>query len=195
MNQISIRLSTFEDTAQMRELAIHSFRHTFAEENTPENMDVFLADSYSLKKMREEFYEPGSVLYLAFMNKSERQSITPNSSDHLAFLHEGIVGFLRLRKNDEAAYKLGNNAIELHRLYIHPDCKGMGIGNKLMEVALAYAMQNRFDWIWLGVWEKNFNAQKVYAKWGFEKFSEHVFQMGDDAQTDWLLKKALGLGA
>jgi diamine N-acetyltransferase len=41
------------------------------------------------------------------------------------------------------------------------------------------------------VWERNFNAQAFYAKWGFEKFSEHTFWMGDDPQTDWLLKKKL----
>ncbi len=180
MGEITIRLSTFENTAQMRDLAIKSYLDTFAESNTPENMEAFLKDSYSLEKMQEEFHERGAVLYLAYKDGLDNEPLS-----------RGIVGFLRLRINEETADKLGNNSIELHRLYIHPDFKGMGIGNKLMEVALAYATQNKFDWIWLGVWEKNFNAQKVYAKWGFEKFSEHVFQMGDDAQTDWLMKKAL----
>jgi diamine N-acetyltransferase len=181
MDEITIRLSTFEDIAQMRDLAIKSYLDTFAESNTPENMETFLKDSYSLKKMQEEFFEAGAVLYLAYKKGLGSE---PTS--------EKMVGFLRLRINEEAADKLGNNSIELHRLYIHPDFKGMGIGNKLMEAALTYATQNKFDWIWLGVWEKNFNAQKIYAKWGFEKFSEHVFQMGDDAQTDWLMKKGLG---
>jgi diamine N-acetyltransferase len=184
MDKITIRLSTFEDTAQMRDLAIKSYLDTFAESNTPEDMEAFLRDSYSLKKMQEEFYEPGSVLFLAYKNGLTGQPLS-----------ESMVGFLRLRINDEAADKLGNNSIELHRLYIHPDCKGMGIGKELLEAALSYSKQHQFDWIWLGVWEKNFNAQKIYAKWGFEKFSEHVFKMGTDAQTDWLLKKAIGIGA
>lgn len=179
MNDIVIRLSTFEDTTPMRDLAIKSFCDTFAESNTPEDMEAFLLDSYSLKKMQEEFYEPGAVLYLAYKNGFVSEA------------KESIVGFLRLRVSDEAADKLGNNSIELHRLYIHPDYKGMGVGKKLLEAALSYSKQNKFDWIWLGVWEKNFNAQKVYAKWGFEKFGEHIFQMGTDAQTDWLMKKVL----
>jgi diamine N-acetyltransferase len=166
----------------MRDLAIKSFSDTFAESNTPENMAAFLTDSYSLKKMQEEFYEPRAVLYLAYKNGLGSKG------------KESMVGFLRLRVSDEAADKLGNNSIELHRLYVHPDCKGMGIGKKLLEAALTYSMQNKFDWIWLGVWERNFNAQKVYAKWGFEKFGEHIFQMGTDAQTDWLMKKDLGIG-
>ncbi len=60
---------------------------------------------------------------------------------------------------------------------------------------MTYAKQRNFDSIWLGVWEKNFSAIQLYHKRGFEKFGEHTFQMGDDAQTDWLLKKALGIEA
>jgi ribosomal protein S18 acetylase RimI-like enzyme len=86
---------------------------------------------------------------------------------------------------------LGENTIELQRLYIDTAYHGKQIGKNLMEKALIYARENRYDWIWLGVWERNFNAQHFYAKWGFEKFGEHVFQMGDDPQIDWLLKKKL----
>ena len=45
--------------------------------------------------------------------------------------------------------------------------------------------------IWLGVWEKNFPAQKFYTDKGFRKFSEHAFVLGDDVQTDFLMKKEL----
>ena len=51
--------------------------------------------------------------------------------------------------------------------------------------------EKEYEGIWLGVWEKNFRAQKFYAKYGFEKFGSHTFQMGDDPQVDWLLKKKL----
>jgi len=35
------------------------------------------------------------------------------------------------------------------------------------------------------------NTIQFYRKWGFEKFSSHVFMLGGDAQTDWLMKKEL----
>lgn len=156
----------------MREVAIRSYTDTFADSNTPENMEAFFTESYSLSKLENEFYEPLSVLYLAC------------DADK-------VVGFLRLRVNDEVKNELGENTIELQRLYIDTDYHGIQIGKHLMEKALIYARENRFNWIWLGVWERNFNAQHFYAKWGFEKFGEHVFQMGDDPQIDWLLKKKL----
>ena len=45
--------------------------------------------------------------------------------------------------------------------------------------------------MWLGVYAKNLVAQKFYAKDGFERVSQHVFQVGDDAQIDYLLAKEL----
>jgi ribosomal protein S18 acetylase RimI-like enzyme len=172
MEKITIRRSNFEDTAAMRDVAIRSYTDTFADSNTPENMKAFFTESYSLSKLQDEYYEPLSVLYLACDG-------------------EKVVGFLRLRVNDEVKNELGENTIELQRLYIDTAYHGKQIGKNLMEKALIYARENRYDWIWLGVWERNFNAQHFYAKWGFEKFGEHVFQMGDDPQIDWLLKKKL----
>jgi ribosomal protein S18 acetylase RimI-like enzyme len=45
--------------------------------------------------------------------------------------------------------------------------------------------------IWLGVWEGNVKAIDFYTQWGFKKFSEHIFMLGDEPQTDWLMKKSL----
>ena len=165
-------MSGIEDTSAMREVAVQSYYDTFADSNTPENMVAFLSESYNLNKLEAEFYEQGSVLYLACEG-------------------DKVIGFLRLRLNDEVSEELGANSIELQRLYIDSDYHGKHVGRKLMEQAMAYAHQNKFDWIWLGVWERNFKAQKFYANWGFERFGEHVFQMGDDPQIDWILKRRL----
>jgi ribosomal protein S18 acetylase RimI-like enzyme len=41
------------------------------------------------------------------------------------------------------------------------------------------------------VWEHNQKAIQFYRKWGFEKFGEHFFMVGNDKQNDWLMKKEL----
>jgi ribosomal protein S18 acetylase RimI-like enzyme len=169
---IKLRKAKIEELPAVRELAIEVYTDTFAEHNTPENLDAFFKEAYSSEKFNNEFHEPNSVLYIAV--------------DDLK-----IVGFLRLRNSSEADKYLGKNHIELHRLYIHRDYQGSSVSKMFMEHALKYAREKNHEWIWLGVWEKNFRAQKFYAKWGFERFSEHIFQMGDDPQTDWLLKKRI----
>lgn len=169
---IKLRKAKIEELSAVRELAIEVYTDTFAEHNTPENLDAFFKDSYSAEKFKSEFHEPKSALFVAL--------------DDLK-----IVGFLRLRQSNEVDKYLGNNHIELHRLYVHRDYHGSSVAKMFMEEAMKYAKEKKHEWIWLGVWEKNFRAQKFYTKWGFEKFSEHIFQMGDDPQTDWLLKKKL----
>jgi diamine N-acetyltransferase len=169
---ITIRELSRSDIPQLRELAIRIYRDTFSGQNSEANMEAFLAKDYSIESFEREFNEVGSEYFFA--------------SDG-----ESPVGYLRLRKSDEAERELGHNTIELHRLYIDINYQGHGLGKLLMEFALKRASELNVDWLWLGVWEHNPRAQRFYASWGFERFGEHIFQMGDEAQTDWLLKKKI----
>ena len=70
--------------------------------------------------------------------------------------------------------------------------KAWGLGKQLFEFALQEARDLGCDWAWLGVWERNFKAQIFYDKYGFEKFAEHDFPVGDGkVDRDWLLKLKL----
>lgn len=168
---IRIEEATPDKIPAMQRVAVSSYTDAFAASNTPDNLQAFLDKAYNLSQLECEFYEPDSKLYLALDN-------------------DDVVGFVRLRKSSEVEAYLGNQTIELHRLYVLTAAQGKSIGKLLMEKALDYARE-RAVWIWLGVWEKNFKAQHFYSKWGFERFSEHTFWMGDDPQVDWLLKKKL----
>ena len=44
--------------------------------------------------------------------------------------------------------------------------------------------------MWLGVWERNFRAQKFYRKYGFVDIGAHTFTLGRDHQTDLLMAPA-----
>lgn len=169
---IEIKTARLEDIPAMRQVAISSYRDTFSDSNSPENMEVFLKGAYALEKLIEEFNEPKSIIMLAWEGSQQ-------------------VGFVRLRESTEVEAQLGNNTVELQRLYVLTAAQGKSVGRKLMEQALTYALEKKYDWLWLGVWERNFNAQQFYLRWGFEKFSEHTFMMGDDPQIDWLLRKKL----
>jgi GNAT superfamily N-acetyltransferase len=169
---IEIRIARREEMPQLRKLAIDTSMETFAEFNTPENMAAFLNEAYSEAQIEKDWSEPGAILYLAWDDKR-------------------LVGFARVRRSREAADRLGENTIELHRLYVRADYQGKKVGSRLIQTVIDYATGERAEWLWLGVWEHNVKAQAFYSKWGFTRFSEHIFPMGDDPQTDWLLKKRL----
>jgi diamine N-acetyltransferase len=169
---IVVREPEIEDVQGLRFVAISSFTDAFEIHNTPENMKAYLEEAYNLEVLTKEFDEKGSKIFLACED-------------------EKIIGFVRLRESNEVKEILGDSTVELQRLYVLTEAHGKSIGKLLMESAMRYATEKNYEWIWLGVWERNFKAQEFYKKLGFEKFSEHTFWMGTDPQIDWLLKKKL----
>jgi diamine N-acetyltransferase len=65
---------------------------------------------------------------------------------------------------------------------------GKKVGQKLYEKALTIARQKSIDYVWLGVWEKNFRAIRFYEKNGFIAFDNHIFRLGGSEQTDIMMK-------
>jgi len=170
LTMITIRSTVPADIPALQRIAIRTQVDTFGAYNTEANMNAYLNQAYSQENLSRELDEPGSHNYLAFVG-------------------DGLAGFMRLRVSDEVIHWLGTNTLELQRLYLDKAYMGQGVGAALMQQALAIARDGKYDWIWLGVWERNFKAQEFYSRWGFERFSEHIFQMGDDPQTDWLLRR------
>lgn len=167
---LTLRITTPTDLGALQRIAIDTQVDTFGAHNTEANMKAFLDEAYSLDKLRQELDEPGSHNYLAFVDTR-------------------LAGFMRLRLSTEVEHLLGKNTLELQRLYVDKAFHGQGVGAAMMGEAMEVAKAGRYEWIWLGVWERNFKAQEFYTRWGFERFSEHIFQMGDDPQTDWLLRR------
>ena len=84
-----------------------------------------------------------------------------------------------------------DNAFEIQRIYVKKEHHGKGYGKEMFTFALKEAQKRGFDWVWLGVWERNFKAQNFYKLFGFERFSEHHFITGEAVDIDWLLRKHL----
>ena len=60
-----------------------------------------------------------------------------------------------------------------------------------MDQAVRFAVQREKEYLWLDVWEKNEKALGFYRKNGFYEIGTHTFVMGDDAQTDYIMRKDL----
>ncbi len=166
---LSIRLTRYEDVPALQRIAIETQLTTFGPHNAEANVNAYIDRAYGLDTLQKELTEPASRNYLAFFENE-------------------LAGFMRLRESTEVEHLLGKDTVELQRLYVLEKFHGQKIGAALMHEAMDYAKRTDYTWIWLGVWEENLKAQQFYIRWGFERFSEHVFQMGEDAQTDWLLK-------
>jgi ribosomal protein S18 acetylase RimI-like enzyme len=81
-----------------------------------------------------------------------------------------------------------NQSAEIERIYVLKACHGSGVGQLLLDKALDLARQNKLRYVWLGVWEQNPRAISFYRKNGFVEFDRHIFRLGDDEQTDWMMR-------
>jgi ribosomal protein S18 acetylase RimI-like enzyme len=163
---IKIGLSEIE---QLRSISIETFVETFKDSNTENNLQQFLDEAYSLDQLKSELENPNSEFYFAKFG-------------------DEVMGYLKINIGEAQKESIGNNALELERIYILKKFQGKNIGQVLLDYAMEIARKNNVDWIWLGVWEHNQRAINFYLKNGFVQFDQHIFKVGDDDQTDILMK-------
>ena len=56
---------------------------------------------------------------------------------------------------------------------------------------MAIGKEKGKTYVWLGVWEENHRALQFYEKNGFTVFGKHDFVLGDDVQTDLMMKRSI----
>ena len=167
-----IRKVEIADVEVLAKLAKQTFRETFAHDNTEEQLQEYFEEAYNLRVLSTELEDPDSESYF-IMHEEE------------------IAGFIKVNWGNAQTERELENAFEIQRLYVLQTYQGFGLGKQLFEFALEHAEKNGFSWAWLGVWEHNTKAQVFYYRYGFEKFSQHRFMVGQKVDTDWLLKKKL----
>jgi len=172
MNTIRIAEATKNDAALIADLSRQTFYDSFAADNTKEDMEKFLNEQFTREKLMEEVGAKGNIFLLAYEG-------------------DEVAGYARLRETPNPVVVQDDPAMEIARIYAVQKSIGKGVGSALMKQCIEIAKQKNAPVIWLGVWEKNYKAIAFYTKWGFERFGEHVFMVGNDPQTDWLMKKGL----
>ena len=135
-------------------------------------MDKFLSEQFTRGRLILEVGAPGNTFLLAYVDDT-------------------VAGYAKLRTGMEPNELKALPAIEIARLYVLKEYIGYGVGARLMQASIDIAREQGKQVVWLGVWEKNQRAIDFYTRWGFQKFAECAFQLGDDVQTDWMMKKEL----
>jgi ribosomal protein S18 acetylase RimI-like enzyme len=172
MININIVAVTGNDISQLQEISRQTFYESFSSVNTEENMTQYLAEAYSLEKLTNELNNPNSSFYFAEVN-------------------DKIIGYLKINFRDSQTELKHENALEIERIYVLKEYHGKKIGQLLFEKAMELAIQKKADYVWLGVWEENPRAISFYKKNGFVEFDKHIFKLGDDEQTDIMMKLQL----
>lgn len=171
---ISVHLAGNKDAELIADLSRQTFYDSFALQNTKEDMDKFMKEKFSKEVLMKEVGAEGKIFLLAFSNNE-------------------VAGYASIRDGEKRKEFADKTSFEIARIYAVRHLIGKGTGSALMQKCIDIAKEMNREIIWLGVWEHNKRAIDFYARWGFEKFAEHDFVLGNDVQTDWLMKKEIEL--
>lgn len=170
MSSILITPCLPEEVPTLRQMAESTFVKAFGTQNTPEDMAAYTAKAFSLSHVQQEF---------------------DHADSHFFFAKKGEIpiAYLKLNFNEAQSDLKEPNGMEIERIYVESAYQGQGIGAQLFDFAWNIAVKTGMTYVWLGVWDQNPGAIRFYERLGFEAFSQHSFHLGQDLQTDILMRK------
>ncbi|MTI23061.1 GNAT family N-acetyltransferase [Fulvivirga sp. RKSG066] len=169
MENVSLRQIDQGDLEELQRIGKETFSESFGALNTAADMDKYLNASFSSGQLLTE--------------------LNDNETDfYFAELENEAVGYLKVNWGKAQTEIIAPNMLEIERIYVLAWYQGMRIGHQLYEKAIEIAKNKGFSKVWLGVWEKNRRAIKFYERLGFKAFDSHDFLLGNDRQTDILMR-------
>lgn len=166
---MKIQKVNIQDIEKLREIGVHTFYETFSSKNSEENMKEYLENEYSKERLKAELTDPNAEFYFAELDRK-------------------TIGYLKINIGDSQTEIKDNEALEIERIFVLKEFQGKKIGQKLFDKAIELAKEKKKKYIWLGVWDQNHRAINFYKKNGLNEFDKHIFMLGNDKQTDIMMK-------
>lgn len=168
---VFIRPANGNDAAQLALLAAQTFHKTYADFNTSADMDDYLSTHFTPEAIAKDLETPDVYYYLLFAGTQ-------------------LAGYIKLQVAD-TPYIKANTGLEVSRFYVDQEHQGAGYGRMLMNQAEVNARMLNKQVIWLSVWKRNLRSVNIYTSLGYTIVGETIFQLGSDAQEDYIMIKRL----
>lgn len=176
MTEPVIRPARIEDAEALATLGRQTFIDTFVADDgfgipyPPDDLAAFLDQSFSAAAIEAKLADPALAWWVA-----ERDG------DILAFANTG--------PNTLPHPDARPGHAELRRLYVSKAAQGLGLGTRLLAVALEWMAAHTDGPLWIGVWSGNLKAQKLYAAYGFGKAGEYQYAVGRWLDDEFILRR------
>src|SRR5690554_1537806 len=106
---IRIKQCNREDLEILQEISIETFNDTFKDQNSPENMKAYLERAFNAKQLEKELSNISSEFFFLYFN-------------------DELAGYLKVNINDAQSEKMGDESLEIERIYIRNKFQRKGFG-------------------------------------------------------------------
>lgn len=169
--QPTIRRATTGDAGMLAALGATTFTETFGHLYSQKDLHTFLDEAHSRDAWVRKLANPDIAVWVALLDDR-----TP-----IAFI---VVGPCKL-----PIEKREPNAGEVQQLYVLKEFHNLKLGSKLMNIGLEWLGAQGRSPLYVGVWSENTGAQRFYERYGFEKFGEYGFPVGETVDREFILKR------
>jgi ribosomal protein S18 acetylase RimI-like enzyme len=168
-NSLKYKKCDVHDLEILTDFSMKTFIDAFEKDNHADDFKSYVTSAFNEKQIECELLNADSEFYFVY-------------SDNV------IVAYFKINQNTAQAEPFGKGALELSRIYVLKDFQGNNYGANILQEIIKMAKEKHKIWLWLGVWQLNLNAVRFYERHGFSKFDMHSFYIGNDRQTDWLMR-------
>ena len=158
-----------DDVQLLTAISRETFIAAFETDNNPDDFKTYINSAFNEQQIKTELLDVNSEFYFVYRDTD-------------------LVGYFKMNENEAQAEPFGDNALELSRIYVLSPFQGQQLGQQILMEIIDIARRKQKTKLWLGVWERNIRAIQFYERYRFKKFDTHSFYIGNDKQTDWLMR-------
>ena len=167
---VSYRDATDKDAAELDRIFDRSFCDTFAHLYRSEDLDSFLS-GFGVSEWESQLRDPACAFRIAEVSGRP-------------------VGYVKIGPQ-KLPVETDRPALLLDQLYLLKEHHGAGIAHDLMDWVLAEAKRRGAEELYLTVFTENHRARRFYDRYGFEVVGRYAFMVGNHADEDVIMRKAL----
>lgn len=168
-----IRRATPADAGVLSRLAARTFTQTFGHLYPDQDLQAFLAESYTVERQRLILAHRD---YAVWLLERDGEAIGHAAAGPCGLPHPDV--------------QPGDG--ELKRLYLLQHVQNGGWGGTLLQTALDWLERDGPHTLWVGVWSQNLAAQRFYARHGFGHVGDYEFPVGRVRDHEFILRRPAG---
>ena len=157
-----IRIS---NSIQLQEIQVEDFKI----------LETLMDDVY--KAAYKHFWKDEGNWYIqSQFSKSnlEKELSEDNTSYYFVLFNAEIVGIFRILWDKKLLRLENKKSLKLHRIYLHKNTQGKGIGKQLLAWLEEEAVKKQYELIWLDTMDEQLQAFEFYKKLGYQ-YHSHCF--------------------
>lgn len=153
---MELKKASIENNIALKTICIDAYSLNFYDHWNDGGLEWYLDNEFSDKRIAQDLSDKNTAYYFLTHNEKHIGFVKTKSSAYIDFIA---------------------NAVELEKIYVLPEYKGMGIGKQALSAIIQDTSKSGKEHIFLSVIDSNESAITFYEKLGFKFHSKTILEV------------------